>query len=61
MEKVMVRYYIGKKCLIVLKNNYSYTAVIPQFDGTAFTIVDRFGESVSIDCDFIVFVREVEE
>lgn len=61
MEKSIVQQYIGKKCLIILKNHYSYTATIPDFDTSTFEIIDRFGENIAIDCEFILFLREVKE
>lgn len=60
MEIEEVQKYIGKKCLIILKNNYNYTATIPDFDGTSFSITDIFGKEISIDCDFIAFINPKE-
>lgn len=61
MEIKQVRNYIGKKCLIILKNNYNYTAVIPEFNGSSFSITDIFGKVISIDCEFIAFINPKEE
>ena len=65
MEIIEVKKHIGKKCAIILKNNFCYTAVIPEFENSSFTIIGKFNDEVSIDCDFIVFInvlhKEVEE
>jgi len=53
MEKQEVMKHIGKKVLIILDNDYKYTAVIPPFTGDSFSIIDIFGEEISITCDFI--------
>jgi len=58
VEKIKKK-YVGKKCRIVLKNNYNYTAVIPEFNGDSFTINDKFGDSVEIDCDFIAIIQVI--
>jgi hypothetical protein len=59
MDKNIVKDYIGKKCLIILNNNFSYTAIIPNFNGDSFSIIDVFGKEVSIQCSFISFIKEV--
>lgn len=53
MEIEDVKRHIGKKRLIILKNSYKYTAVIPEFSKSSFTIVDIFGDIVSLDCSSI--------
>lgn len=61
MDAESVKKYIGKRCVIVLKNNYVYTAVIPpmtDWTGSAFTITDKFGKSAEVDCDMIGFIQE---
>jgi hypothetical protein len=60
MEKEIVKKYVGKKCLIILDNNFNYTGIIPNFNGNSFSIRDIFGKEVSIDCEFIAFIKEVE-
>lgn len=61
MEKENVKEYEGKRVLLILKNNYKYTCIIPSFEGNSFFIDDVFGERVLVDCDFIDFIREVKK
>lgn len=61
MEVLVVKKYIGKKVLLILKNNYQYTVTIPYFDGSSFEVVDKYGDNVEIECDFINFIKEVRE
>lgn len=58
MKPDVVRQYIGKKMLIVLKNSFQYTAVIPSFEGDTFQIIEKYGKQVPIDCSFIAFMEE---
>lgn len=62
MERQEVIKHIGKKVLIILDNNYKYTAIIPPFEGDSFSIIDIFGEEISITCDFIsaIFPKQEE-
>lgn len=61
MEVRVVLSYVGKKVRIVLKNDYNYTAIIPpkeEWGATqSFSIKDKFGESVDIDCSFIAVIN----
>jgi len=59
MEENNVRKYIGKKVLIILKNNWRYTCLLPDFQGSSFSIKDKYGEIVEISCDFINFIKEI--
>ena len=59
MEVEKVRKYTGKKCFIVLKNDFKFTAVIPEFSGNCFDIIDKYGASVSIDCSMINLISEL--
>ena len=61
MEPNSVKQFVGKLCRIILKNNYNYTAVIPQIDGEAFTIIDKFGDAVEIDCSFIGVIQVINK
>lgn len=61
MDVKDVKKHEGKKCYIILKNNHTYTAIIPFFEGTSFTINDKFGDDISINCDFIDFIDPVED
>ena len=57
MEVENVKKYVGKRCRIILTNNYTYTAVIPDFNGDAFTIKDKFGDEIEIDCKMIGIIQ----
>jgi len=59
MDAESVRELAGKLCRIILKNNYNYTAIIPKFVGTTFTVKDKFGDTVRIDCDYIATIQEI--
>ena len=63
MEVPVVLKYVGKRVRIVLKNNYNYTAVIPPKDKwsgeKSFSIRDKFGETVDIDCEMIGVINEI--
>jgi hypothetical protein len=61
MDSKEIKKYIGKKCLIILKNNYKYTAVVPDFSGDSFSIIDIFHEEVGLSCDFISFIVPINE
>jgi len=61
MDVETVRRHVGKKVLIILNNNFQYTAIVPDFNGSSFSITDKFGESIDIECNFISFIKEVEE
>ncbi len=61
MESEEVRNYIGKKVLIVLKNNFKYTVEIPFFYGNTLTVKDKYGNDVTLDCDFILLISEFKE
>ena len=58
MDIKEVKKYIGKKVLLILKNNYKFTTTIPKFDGGSFSITDKYGEKASIDCDMISMIYE---
>jgi len=60
MEENNVRKYIGKKVLVILRNNFQYTIIIPNFIGTSFSVKDKFGADVEISCDFISFIKELK-
>ena len=59
MDVESIKDFVGKKCRIVLKNDYNYTAIIPKFVGTTFTVKDKFGDIVRIDCDYIATIQEI--
>ena len=53
-----VRKYMGKKCLLILKNNFKITTVIPKFDDDSFDCIDRYGKALTIECDMISLIYE---
>jgi len=55
-----IKKYVGQKVLIILKNNYKFTTIIPEFNGTSFQIVDKFGQKVMIECDMVSMIYEKE-
>jgi hypothetical protein len=57
MDIETIKKYVGKKVLLILKNNFQYTVVIPDFHGSSFTVKDKFGDEVEISCDFISFIK----
>ena len=61
MEEKHIRKYIGKKVLLVLKNNYKFTVIIPDFKGNSFNIVDKFGQKATIECEMVSMIYEKEE
>lgn len=58
MKEEEVKKYIGKKCLIILNNNFKYTAIIPDFYESSFTIIDKYKKQVTINCTFIAMIQE---
>jgi len=58
MESKDVKKWMGKKAIIILEGNIMYTGIIPDFEGTSFTLTDKFNEQVSIDCRNILFIRK---
>jgi len=60
MEESEVRKYVNKRVNIVLKNNFRYTTVMPSITSNTFQITDKFGKSVTISCDYIGFIAEVD-
>jgi len=56
-----IKKYEGKLVLIELKNGYKFSAVIPKFKGSIFTITDKFNKKVSIDVSLVVMVYEKNE
>ena len=59
MELNNVKKYVGKKCRIILKNNYNYTTIIPELDGETINFVDKYGDAVSIDCNVIGIIQVI--
>lgn len=60
MEEEEVKKHIGKKVLLILKNNYKFTLIIPDFDGHSFTFFDKFDQKVTVECAMISMIYEKE-
>lgn len=58
MDENKIKKYIGKKVLLILKNNYKFTVIIPEFEGNSFDIIDKFGQEATIDCEIISMIYE---
>ena len=58
MEIEKVKGYTGQKVLLVLKNNYKFTVIIPEFEGNSFDIIDKYGQKATIECDMISMIYE---
>ena len=61
MEIEEVKKWIGKKVKIILKTGTIITGIIPQFDGSSFSVNDMYEEDNSIDCNMIGFIKGVKE
>ena len=61
MEVEKVKKYIGQKVMLILKNNYKFTVVIPDFSGHSFEITDKFDQKAEIECDMISMIYEKED
>lgn len=61
MDVEQIKKYIGKKVLLILKNNYKFTVIIPDFSRNSFSVKDKFGQDVTIDCDFVSMIYEKED
>ena len=61
MDEETIKKYIGKKVLIILKNNFKYTTILPSFTGKNFHFISMAGEEVDIECDFISLITELRE
>lgn len=59
MKVEEIKKYVGKKVLLILKNNFKYTAEIPVFSGESFSIIDKYGRDVTIHCDMISLITGV--
>lgn len=61
MDVEHVKKFTGQRVLIILHNEYKFTTTIPDFQGESFTITDRNGQEVSIDCKFIAMIYQKED
>jgi hypothetical protein len=59
MELYTVKKYSGKKVYLFLKNNFRYTCILPTEIASDFSIIDKFGKTIEINCDFISSIQEV--
>ena len=60
MDINKIKLYCGKKVLLVLKNDFKFTTIIPEFTGDSFEIVDKRGQKALISCDTISMIYEKE-
>ena len=58
MKEEELKKYEGKLVLLVLKNNFKITTKIPKFAGNSFSVVDKYQNRVTVDCDMISLVIE---
>lgn len=61
MKAEQVQKYAGKTVLLILKNNFKYTITVPNFAGDSFTVRDRYNNEVTIDCEMISLITEVNK
>ena len=57
MKTDIIKKYAGKRVYMVLKNNFEYTTTLPDIITENFTIIDKFGESIDIDCSIVSFIK----
>lgn len=60
MDVNQVKKYIGKKVLLILRNNYKFTTTIPFFENSSFEIEDKYGQKALIECEYISMIYEKE-
>lgn len=58
MELNTIKKYEGKRVYMMLKNNFEYVIELPKHISQEFDIIDKEGKEVSINCDFIAFIKE---
>ena len=61
MDVADVKKYEGKTVLLILSNNFKLTIKIPKFEGSTFTAKDRYGNSVTVECNMISMIYEKKE
>lgn len=61
MQVEDVKKYVEKNVLIILNNGFRYTIKIPEFEGNCFSVIDKYGHNVTITCDMISLISEVNE
>lgn len=60
MDVEKVNKYINKKVLLILKNGFKFTCVIPEFEGNSFEIIDKYEKKAEIVCSMIEMIYEQE-
>ena len=58
MDVEAIKRYKGKLVLLILKNNFKFTTIIPGFEGNSFEITDKYGQKALIDCDMVSMIYE---
>jgi len=61
MDVEQIKQYINKKVLIILRNGFKVTTIIPNFSGNSFNCTDKFGINMTINCDMISMISEGDE
>ncbi len=61
MDIKVVRKYAGKRVLLFLKNNFCYTCGLPKEIAQDFTIIDKFGKTIEISCNYISSIQEIKD
>jgi small nuclear ribonucleoprotein (snRNP)-like protein len=56
MESEIVKKWINKKVVLILKNGFKYTVIIPYFEGNSFNVKDKYNNNISIDCEMISLI-----
>jgi len=59
MDVKEVKKYVGNRVLLILRNNFKYTADLPDFEGTTFTVKDRYGHDATINCNMVDLITVV--
>lgn len=58
MESIQLKQYVGKEVKIILQNGFRFTFIMPNFKGSVFSVVDKYGNNVTIDCSSITLIFE---
>lgn len=61
MEVESIKQHEGKRCRIVMNNNYNYTTIIPKVKGSIITFTDKFGKIITTDCKMIGAIEVLED
>ena len=55
-----IKKYEGKKILLILSNKFKYTTILPKIERNTFTIKDKYGHLVTINCELVHLITEVD-